>query len=51
MAANASKFQARAGNLLFTARCEGNGMLLLTLKTLGNAAVPLVIALLAHLAA
>lgn len=50
MAAKASKFQARAGNLLFTAACEGDAMLLLALKTAGNAAVPLAIALLAHFA-
>lgn len=50
MAAKASKFDGGAGNLLFTARCEGNAMLLLALKTLGNASVPLAIAVLAHFA-
>lgn len=50
MAANASKFDGGAGNLLFTARCEGRTMLIFALKTLGNATVPLAIALLAHFA-
>lgn len=50
MAAKASKIDRGAGNLLFTARCESRTMLIFALKTLGNATVPLGIALLAHVA-
>ena len=50
MAANASQFARYAVNLLFTGGCEGNAMLLLAFKALGNATVPLTIALLAHFA-
>jgi hypothetical protein len=35
---------------LFTARCEGRAMVMIALKMVGNAAVPLAIALVAHFA-
>ena len=35
---------------MFTVRCEGRVMVMIALKTLGNAFVPLAIALAAHFA-